>query len=245
MTHAFGRLLMVGLGPGTDLMFLPAAVTSVAAVEPVAVMRRTASRLALRHGIAADIVEGTGESIPFPDDSFDSVHIGLVLCSVDDVAATLSEIRRVLKPGGRLVVLEHVRGDGLWAGSRTWSPSLGRGWPPVASRTDAPSTPLRRPDSIPRNCAASREPRCRSRANLICKDSPPGRGWSRAAFESALNRSAVSHVTALTQFCHAGSGRMCDEFFCVAARGHSARIYPRCGSGPMLAAAASWDGFGR
>src|ERR1700733_9908442 len=111
MTHAFGRLLMVGLGPGTDLLFLPAAVTSVAAVEPEAAMRRMASALAYRHDI--DIVDGIGESMPFPDNSFDSVHIGLVLCSVDDVDATLAEIRRVLAPRGRLVVLEHVRGDGL------------------------------------------------------------------------------------------------------------------------------------
>jgi SAM-dependent methyltransferase len=73
---------------------------------------RVASHLADRHGIAVDIVDGTGESIPFPDNSFDSVHIGLVLCSVDDVAATLGEIRRVLIPRGRLVVLEHVRGEG-------------------------------------------------------------------------------------------------------------------------------------
>ena len=112
IAHATGRLLMVGLGPGTDLKFVPPAVTSVAAVEPAPAFRRMASRLAARHGVAADIVEGTGESIPFPDNSFDSVHIGLVLCSVDDVAATLGEIRRVLAPGGRLVVLEHVRGDG-------------------------------------------------------------------------------------------------------------------------------------
>src|SRR6516164_1230747 len=110
--HATGRLLMLGLGPGTDLKFVPSAVTSVAAVEPVAAFRRTASRLADRLGIAVDVVDGTGESMPFPDNSFDSVHIGLVLCSVDDVAATLGEIRRVLVPGGRLVVLEHVRGDG-------------------------------------------------------------------------------------------------------------------------------------
>ena len=103
---------MVGLGPGADLKFVPPAVTSVAAVEPVAAFRRMASSLADRYGIAVDVVDGTGESIPFPDNSFDSVHIGLVLCSVDDVAATLSEIRRVLAPGGRLVVLEHVRGDG-------------------------------------------------------------------------------------------------------------------------------------
>jgi SAM-dependent methyltransferase len=112
LAHATGRLLMVGLGPGTDLKFVPEAVTSVAAIEPVAAFRRMAFRLALRHGVAADIVDGTGESIPFPDNSFNSVHIGLVLCSVDDVAATLREIRRVLRPGGRLVVLEHVRGEG-------------------------------------------------------------------------------------------------------------------------------------
>lgn len=112
MSDAVGRLLMVGLGPGADLMFVPPAVTAVAAVEPEAAFRRMASALAHRHGIAADIVEGSGESIPFPDNSFDSVHVGLVLCSVDDVAATLDEIRRVLAPGGRLVVLEHVRGDG-------------------------------------------------------------------------------------------------------------------------------------
>jgi SAM-dependent methyltransferase len=112
LQHAVGRLLMVGLGPGTDLPFLPPTVTSVAAVEPEAAMRRMASRVARDHGIELDIVDGIGESIPFPDNSFDSVHVGLVLCSVDDVSATLSEIRRVLAPGGRLVVLEHVRGEG-------------------------------------------------------------------------------------------------------------------------------------
>lgn len=112
LSNATGRLLMLGLGPGTDLKFLPAAVTSVAAVEPEATFRRMARRLAQRRGIAVDIVEGIGEAIPFPDNAFDSVHIGLVLCSVDDVAATLREIRRVLVPGGRLVVLEHVRGEG-------------------------------------------------------------------------------------------------------------------------------------
>jgi ubiquinone/menaquinone biosynthesis C-methylase UbiE len=112
MCNAAGRLLMVGVGPGTDLKFLPPAVTSVAAVEPEEAFRRVASALARRRGIAADIVDGVAESVPFPDNSFDSVHVGLVLCSVDDVGAALGEIRRVLAPGGRLVVLEHVRGEG-------------------------------------------------------------------------------------------------------------------------------------
>lgn len=113
MSHATGRLLIVGVGPGTDLRFLPPAVTSVAAIEPEAAMRRMAGALARRCGVDVDILDGVGESIPFPDNSFDSVHVGLVLCSVDDVAATLGEIRRVLVPGGRLVVLEHVRGEGV------------------------------------------------------------------------------------------------------------------------------------
>src|ERR1700683_3865360 len=78
ITPAFGRLLMVGLGPGTDLLFLPAAVTSVAAVEPEAAMRRMASALAHRHDIDIDIVDGVGELIPFPDNNFGWVHIGLV-----------------------------------------------------------------------------------------------------------------------------------------------------------------------
>lgn len=112
LRHATGRLLIIGCGPGADLLLLPPAVTSVAAVEPDPAMRKMAGALARRHHITAEIVDGAGESIPFPDSSFDSVHVGLVLCSVDDVAATLHEIRRVLAPGGRLVVLEHVRGDG-------------------------------------------------------------------------------------------------------------------------------------
>jgi SAM-dependent methyltransferase len=112
MSNATGRLLLIGVGPGTDLLFLPPTVTSVVAVEPEAAFRRMAAALARRRGIAVDIVDGVAESIPFPDNTFDSVHIGLVLCSVDDVAASLREIRRVLVPDGRLVVLEHVRGEG-------------------------------------------------------------------------------------------------------------------------------------
>jgi ubiquinone/menaquinone biosynthesis C-methylase UbiE len=112
MRNAVGRLLMIGIGPGTDLLLLPPAVTSVAAVEPEMAFRRMALALARRRGIALDVVDGVAESIPFPDNSFESVHVGLVLCSVDDVSAALGEIRRVLVPGGRLVVLEHVRGDG-------------------------------------------------------------------------------------------------------------------------------------
>src|SRR5271155_2061073 len=70
MSNATGRLLMVGLGPGTDLRFIPPAVTSVAAVVPVAAFRLMASLVARHHAIAVEVVEGAGELIPFPDNSF-------------------------------------------------------------------------------------------------------------------------------------------------------------------------------
>jgi SAM-dependent methyltransferase len=182
MSHATGRLLLVGLGPGTDLLFLPSTVTSVAAVEPEAPMRRMASALARRRGITAEIVDGVGESIPFPDNSFDSVHVGLVLCSVDDVTATLGEIRRVLAPGGRLVVLEHVRGDGVM------------GW-----FQDLITKPMRllRPDSTSPRCAAFDALWCHPRAHLICRDSPPSSIAPGELFSPQIRASGKSIIRRL------------------------------------------------
>jgi ubiquinone/menaquinone biosynthesis C-methylase UbiE len=144
MSNATGRLLMIGIGPGTDLLFLPPTVTSVTAVEPEAAFRRMASALADRRGIGVDVVDGVAESIPFPDNSFESVHVGLVLCSVDDMAASLREIRRVLVPAGRLVVLEHVRGEGAMGRfqdliARPWS-WLASGCKPNRRTIDAIAT---------------------------------------------------------------------------------------------------------
>jgi SAM-dependent methyltransferase len=111
--------------------------------------RTTARRypIARRHGIAVDFVDGIGESIPFPDNSFDSIHVGLVLCSVDDVAATLGEIRRVLAPGGRF---EHVGGDGAMSRFQDLIAEavvLVGFW--LQAEIAEPSTRLPRPNSIP------------------------------------------------------------------------------------------------
>lgn len=104
---ASGRLLIVGLGPGHDLAHLPAAVTEVVAVEPAAAMRRIAGRR--RTAQPVHLIAGVGESLPLPDHSVDSVLLSLVLCSVDDPAAVLAEVARVLRPGGAVCVFEHVR----------------------------------------------------------------------------------------------------------------------------------------
>jgi ubiquinone/menaquinone biosynthesis C-methylase UbiE len=107
LAPAFGRLLIVGLGPGYDLAHIPPAVTEVIAVEPAASMRRIARRKP--KGQRLQLIAGVGEHLPLPDASVDSALCALVLCSVDEPVTVLREIRRVLKPGGVLCVIEHVR----------------------------------------------------------------------------------------------------------------------------------------
>lgn len=104
---AKGRLLIVGLGPGHDLAHLPAAVTEVVAVEPAAAMRRIAGRRKSARPVR--LIAGVGEHLPLPDASVDCVLLALVLCSVEDPEAVLDEVARVLRPGGDVFVLEHVR----------------------------------------------------------------------------------------------------------------------------------------
>jgi ubiquinone/menaquinone biosynthesis C-methylase UbiE len=136
---ASGRLLIVGLGPGHDLAHLPAAVTEVIAVEPAAAMRRISSRRMRSIGARrttstpVQLIAGVGEHLPLPTASVDSVLLALVLCSVDDPVAVLGEVARVLRPGGAVCVLEHVRArDGSVLGrlqdrlARPWSRIAGR-----------------------------------------------------------------------------------------------------------------------
>jgi ubiquinone/menaquinone biosynthesis C-methylase UbiE len=115
LAPAFGRLLIIGLGPGYDLAHVPPAVTEIVAIEPAAAMRNIARRKL--QGRRLNLVAGIGEQLPLLDASVDSVLCALVLCSVDDPVAVLREIRRVLRPGGVLCVLEHVRAaDGTHLG---------------------------------------------------------------------------------------------------------------------------------
>lgn len=117
LSSARGNLLIVGLGPGHDLRYLPAAVTAVTAVEPNPVMRRVAARRARKLGVELDLIDGVAEALPFADCAFDTVVSPFLLCSVGDMAAALAEFRRVLRPDGELLVLEHVRAaDGTLLG---------------------------------------------------------------------------------------------------------------------------------
>lgn len=102
-----GDVLEIGAGAGANLRYLSRAVRYVA-VEPNLHMHRHLRREADRRGIDLRIHAAAGESLPVAERSFDAVITTLVLCSVDDVNAVMAEIRRVLRPGGSFVFVEHV-----------------------------------------------------------------------------------------------------------------------------------------
>ncbi len=115
-----GTVVDVGAGAGVNLSYLDPAVRYVA-VEPNVHFHRRIRRKAKRAGIKAEVMAGVAERLPLPDASADAVLSTLVLCSVDDVARSLAEVQRVLKPGGRFVFVEHVaapRGTALRAAQR-------------------------------------------------------------------------------------------------------------------------------
>lgn len=127
LAPAHGRLLIVGAGQAHDLAHLPAAVTEVVAVEPDPVMRRL-GRHRLAHGRArAWYVGGVAEALPVASASVDTALVALTLCSVTDPAAAAAELRRVLRPGGTLLVLEHVRAEPAGTVSRLQD-ALDRPW---------------------------------------------------------------------------------------------------------------------
>lgn len=102
-----GTILEIGPGAGPNLRYYPADAEWVG-VEPNLHMHPYLRREAERLGRPITIETGTAAHLPVPDASVDAVVSTLVLCSVPDVAATLAEIRRVLKPDGRFLFIEHV-----------------------------------------------------------------------------------------------------------------------------------------
>ncbi len=107
---ASGSVFEIGCGGGLNQQFYdPATVTSYAGLDPSGRGLDFARAEASRKGWSADIRQGFGEAIPFTDASFDCVVCTFTLCSVASPDKTLSELRRILKPGGRLLYAEHGR----------------------------------------------------------------------------------------------------------------------------------------
>ena len=140
LAAASGRTLEIGAGTGLNIDHYPEDVGALVLTEPDAHMA-----LRLRRRIAEqpreafiEVVECGAEAMPFPDAAFDTVICTLVLCTVPDPEATLAEVARVLEPGGQLLFLEHVLGEGSTA---RWQRAMARPWSAVACgcRCDRPT----------------------------------------------------------------------------------------------------------
>ncbi len=107
---ATGRVLEYGCGGGLNLQFYqPDAVTSLTGIDPHAELLARTDTASACSAIPIETHRGIAEDLPFADASFDTVVTTFTLCSVQDPEAALSEARRVLAPGGRLLFLEHGR----------------------------------------------------------------------------------------------------------------------------------------
>jgi SAM-dependent methyltransferase len=106
-----GRVIELGCGDGRAFEHYPAEVTGVLAVEPDPTARAVAAERARSAAVTIDVVDGIGSALPAEDGAFDAAVVIWVLCSVPDPAAALSELGRVLVPGGELRFYEHVRSE--------------------------------------------------------------------------------------------------------------------------------------
>lgn len=128
--QAHGRVLELGSGTGESFKHYGAGVERVIAAEPDPHMRRLGQGRVRDTVVPVLPVAAAGERLPFRDGSFDTVVAALVLCSVADPDTAAAELRRVLAPGGRLLVLEHVRATS--APLARWQDRLERPWASVA-----------------------------------------------------------------------------------------------------------------
>lgn len=133
-----GRVVELGAGDGANFALYPPTVSEVVAVEPEPRFREQARQAASEVGVPVRVEPGTAEALPVEDGSVDAVVASLVLCTVPDQAAALTEARRVLRSGGVLRFYEHVHARDqplrlfleIADRSRLW-PALGGGCHPT------------------------------------------------------------------------------------------------------------------
>ncbi len=106
--QATGDVLEVAVGTGRNFPFYPAGVR-LTGIDLSAGMLAIARERARRLGLDADLRQGDAQVLPFPDASFDTAVCTLSLCNIPDDRQAVAEMRRVLRPGGQLLLLDHVR----------------------------------------------------------------------------------------------------------------------------------------
>jgi ubiquinone/menaquinone biosynthesis C-methylase UbiE len=126
LARAEGRTLEIGAGTGVNIGLYPDSDIDLVLTEPDAHMRHQLEHKLAALGRRAELVDAGAEELPVPDASIDTIVATLVFCTIPDPDAALVEIERVLKPGGRLLFLEHVRADN--PGAARWQDRLERPW---------------------------------------------------------------------------------------------------------------------
>ena len=111
LVDATGDVLEIGAGTGTNLPLYPGDIQSLVVTEPTPPMLRRLQRTAREQAPMAQVLRAPAEDLPFEDGSFDTVVSTLVFCGVDDQPRALREAHRLLRSGGQLLFLEHVRSD--------------------------------------------------------------------------------------------------------------------------------------
>jgi ubiquinone/menaquinone biosynthesis C-methylase UbiE len=126
LSEAVGRTIDIGAGTGLNLELFPPEVSELVLAEPDPHMLKKLQEKLSASSREASVIQSPAEKLPFPDDSFDTAVFTLVLCTVPDPAAALAEAARLLRPGGKLLFLEHVRSED--PGLARWQDRLEGPW---------------------------------------------------------------------------------------------------------------------
>jgi ubiquinone/menaquinone biosynthesis C-methylase UbiE len=126
LARASGRTIDIGAGTGVNLDLYPTSVSELALAEPDPHMAKRLRHKLVESGREAELVEAPAEKLPFEDSSFDTAVFTLVLCTIPDPAAALAEAARVLRPGGKVLFIEHVRSED--PGLARWQDRLEKPW---------------------------------------------------------------------------------------------------------------------
>jgi ubiquinone/menaquinone biosynthesis C-methylase UbiE len=138
---AHGVVAEIGFGSGLNLPYYdPAKVNRLIGIDPDPTMLGIARKRLADIRLQTELIEGRAEALPLPDASVDTAVVTYALCTIPDPGGALLEIRRVLKPGGRLLFIEHERFAESWRGR--WQDRLNEVWGRIAGGCHLSRSPL-------------------------------------------------------------------------------------------------------